>query len=478
MKRIFLTTYRVLLFLVCLGILLASLGYFCVTRYLRVNYEPAALSDSAALLDNPYCGFYALNGYILSEDNTADTAAQWIAERCSFDPYQLILLEVNLKNYANTTISENGLDQLDQLLAGCEEAKKQVILRFLYDWDGKAQESEPDDISTIKNHMAQVAAVVNEHAPIVFILQGSFTGNVGEMNGSKFGTPDEVRELIMQLYTETDSQIYLSVRTPAQLRSILYTFSPLSSTEAYSGSPASRLGLYNDGMLGSVYDLGTYDDTPLNEYSDISEAGTREEELIFQDKLCQYVPNGGEVTIDNVYNDLENAIADLSLMHVSYLNSRHDLSVLEKWQNSIYRGDDVFSGCTGYDYIQAHLGYRYTLKESSLDFHSFASDRATLYFTITNEGFASAYRSFDSSIIAYNEDTGKAFLIEAGISNRRIASQSDSTFKTTLDVRSWEKGTYQLTLVMTDPATEQVIHFAHAGYEEADGVLIGTLTID
>ena len=46
--------------------------------------------------------------------------------------------------------------------------------------------------------------------------------------------------------------------------------------------------------------------------------------LIFQEKLCQYVPNGGEVTVDNEYNDLDNAITDLSQMHVSYLNSEHD----------------------------------------------------------------------------------------------------------------------------------------------------------
>ena len=47
-----------------------------------------------------------------------------------------------------------------------------------------------------------------------------------------------------------------------------------------------------------------------------AEAGTdqawnRMEELAFQEKLCSRVPNGGEVIIDNEYNDLECAIADL-----------------------------------------------------------------------------------------------------------------------------------------------------------------------
>ena len=85
-------------------------------------------------------------------------------------------------------------------------------------------------------------------------------------------------------------------------------------------------------MLGSVYDLGTYDDTPLQSDSAIDEQGTRNEELIFQEKLCQYVPNGGEVTVDNEYNDLDNAITDLFQMHVSYLNSEHDADVLDKME--------------------------------------------------------------------------------------------------------------------------------------------------
>ena len=107
-------------------------------------------------------------------------------------------------------------------------------------------------------------------------------------------------------------------------------------------------------MLGSVYDLGTYDDTPLTSASEFNEQGTRSEELLFQNKLCQYVPNGGEVTVNNEYNDLENAIADLATMHVSYLNGEHDPEVLSKWKNSVYTGSDIFSGVNGFDYMSAH----------------------------------------------------------------------------------------------------------------------------
>ena len=195
----------------------------------------------------------------------------------------------------------------------------------------KPKKAEPSDFYRIKNHIQQVSATVNAHADCIYILQGLFIGNNGEMNNTNYGDIDQMRQLAETLAKNISPSIYLAVRTPAQLRGILYSRTPMAG-QSDEGSLASRLGLFNDGMLGSVYDLGTYDDTPLTSASEFNEQGTRSEELLFQNKLCQYVPNGGEVTIDNKYNNLDNAISDLSTMCVSYLNSDHDLAVLNKWK--------------------------------------------------------------------------------------------------------------------------------------------------
>ena len=48
------------------------------------------------------------------------------------------------------------------------------------------------------------------------------------------------------------------------------------------------------------------------------------------------VPNGGEVVLDNKYNDIDNAAKDLASMHVSYLNNAHDLAVINKWKKQTY----------------------------------------------------------------------------------------------------------------------------------------------
>lgn len=87
------------------------------------------------------------------------------------------------------------------------------------------------------------------------------------MNNSNYGDLNQIRQIIEELDNDISREIYLAVRTPAQLRGILRTSTPLSSSEAYSGTLASRLSLFNDGMLGSVYDLGTYGSTPLKSSS-------------------------------------------------------------------------------------------------------------------------------------------------------------------------------------------------------------------
>lgn len=466
-----------ILFLLCAALTATVVIRFISARQLTATYEPDNTQESNTLVQNPFCGFYKINGYMLSDSSTKKELISQVRKNCKDNPSPLVLAEINLQNYANSDLNSSAKQQLDTILTQYASAKKQVILRFLYDWDGKALQSEPSDFYRVKNHIIQISPVVNQHTDCVYIIQGVFIGNVGEMNNSNYSDINQIRQLIEALAESTDPQIYLAVRTPAQLRGILRTRTPLSSQDFESGTFASRLGLYNDGMLGNVYDMGTYDDTPITSDSSIDEPGTRKEELLYQYKLCQCVPNGGEVTIDNEYNDIDNAISALSQMHVSYLNSEHEEDVLNKWKKSTYIGDNIFFGCTGYDYIEAHLGYRYFIQESHLDFHSIVGNDATLYLTIANSGFSSAYKKYDTTLLITNQDTGKTKRLETNIDNRLISGDDQVTFKISPDIRSLKKGIYTLALEMKDPCTENYIYFSNAGSEAHDSVPIGTLTI-
>ena len=166
---------------------------------------------------------------------------------------------------------------------------------------------------------------------------------------------------INHLASVTDPGIFLAVRTPNQWRTITESSVPLTAEQTLSNSLAARLSLFNDGMLGSETDLGTYGD------SDILFSLSGFEKRPRQAELCRYVPNGGEVVIDKPYNDFSSAVNDLAHTHVSYLNDIYDDAVLSKWRNDTYQRNDCFRGMNGYDYIYSHLGYRYVLRSS--DFH-------------------------------------------------------------------------------------------------------------
>jgi len=415
-------------------------------------------------------------GFRLSEDGREDMAAR-CRQYLNADDRQLMMAEINLNNYSDTDLGENALLQLDSILSEVSSAKKQLILRFLYDWDGRAMETEPAEISQIMRHMDQVSAVVNRHAETVFIVQGVFTGNHGEMNTTRYGSLADCRLLMTHLADTLSPSIFLAVRTPSQLRGITQSRSPVTSETAFDGTLSSRLGLFNDGMLGSASDLGTYGESSFADSASPSGKGTREEELSFQDSLCQYVPNGGETVIDNPFNDLENAIADMRRMHISYLNRDYDSAVFNKWSSSIYEEEGIFQGRNGLDYIEAHLGYRYVLTGAALSYESLKNTPAALSFSIRNTGFAPAYQCFEGTVTLRHTATGILLSIPAQLDTRTIKAGSEAAFTVSLPVRSLPEGSYEVSFGLMDPRTDQPVLFANEG-AGADGVLLGTLTAE
>ncbi|MCD8346973.1 MAG: DUF4874 domain-containing protein [Lachnospiraceae bacterium] len=477
------------------------------------SYTSEPFEETTLSLENPYRGFYQIHAYELNDGNSSLGAA--IQKQIASDEgLTLVLLEINLQNYAECAISESALSQIDSILTAWSASGKQIILRFLYDWDGNGLESEPSSLEQVLEHMEQVTAIVNRYADSIHILQGIFVGNYGEMNNSAYLSASDMTTLLTTLADLTDPSIYLAVRTPAQWRTVTGLFSLPKTFLAFDGSLLSRLGLYNDGILGSETDLSTYGSTSRAGSSDLSDKGTREEELTFQEELCRYVPNGGEVVYDYTQGDLEAAIDALSQMHISYLNAGYDESVLDTWKEITYTGDDVFYGCSGYDYISTHLGYRYILTASGMETGRQTAGEATLCFTIQNTGFASSTRAFDATVTlrmsaSADSDDAAAESDETEASSETSSGDalpstdeepSDSretdtlTYTATIDLRALSTGestigtaiipvgelvdgTYTVYLTLTDAVTGTEIALASSPEATAYGYPLGMLTI-
>ncbi len=467
------------LILILAFILLVPIGataYHIYARYYQVSYEPEAYIEINTHLSNPYQGWYHIYGYTIS-DSEPIPVDNILAVGQGEDTPRIALIQVNLRNYSHQEISEAGLEQLDRLFDAWGQTDKQLLVRFLYDWDGKAKETEPDTFELVKTHMTQVSDSVNRHKNGIYLLQGIFVGNCGEMNNSNYMSKEHMEELVNHLAAITDPDIFLSVRTPAHWRIVSRKYTPLEDTQAFDGSVSSRLGLFNDGMLGSGNDLGTYGDKSLSLAEDFRDKGTREEEIAFQNTLCKYVPNGGEAVIENPYNDFEAAIADLSQMHVSYLNCDYDRAVLDKWQNNLYTGEGCFEGVNGYDYIGEHLGYRYSFLDSDCSFDTWKDENAAFSLTIENSGFSVSYRKFDSLVTLVNQSDESLTKIPLDSDNRFWTPGESVTISCPVEIRTLTPGSYQVFYSLTDPVTDRMIQFANNMNPSVHGYPVGTLTI-
>ena len=458
MKKIIVTTA-----LAC-SLLITSILYF---NSFKLTYNPAEYPESAEYLDNPYIGYYHIYGYVI-KDEIAYAAPEDVPNIPDPDDTQtverLVQVQINLSKFKEKPLTDTALSQLDIILSAWCSTDYSLLLRFLYDWDGNGLNAEPQDISVILQHMEQVAPIYNKYADHILMLQGLFTGSYGEMHHTNHGHTEDIQQLAGKLAETADPAIYLSVRTPDQWRAITEADN-YEELAAMSDSPfLHRLGLYNDGMFGSETDTGTY-------------ARPRAEEISFQDALCRTVPNGGEVIINNSYNDLDNAIADMQLMHVSYLNSTYDLKVLNKWKNTGYAGDDPFNGVTGYDYIRNHLGYRYVLRSSEI-LHNYAAGRFMLRIAIENVGFSKSYRSFSFHLTLLNTETGETFPITLEEDSTCLVSGETTVLDVPLSAEDYPVGTYELYWQTVDDAFDEPILYGNDMPLTDLGYLLGTLLIE
>lgn len=449
------------------SVLITSILYF---NSFKLTYTPAEYPEFIEYLDNPYIGYYHIYGYILKDEiayatpedvpNVPDPENDTTSER-------LVQVQINLCQFKEQPLTDTALSQLDTILSAWCSTDYQLLLRFLYDWDGNGLNAEPQDISTILQHMEQVASIYNKYADHILTLQGLFTGSYGEMHHTNHGSAEGIQLLATKLAETADPSIYLSVRTPDQWRIV----TGVDNYEELAATPDSpflnRLGLYNDGMFGSETDTGTY-------------ARPRAEEIAFQDALCQTVPNGGEAIINNPYNDLYNAIADMKLMHVSFLNSAYDPSVINKWLNTTYDSDDPndpFNGMDGYDYIRNHLGYRFVLRSSEI-VHNYAEGQFMLRVGIENVGFSRSYHGFSFRLTLINTETRATFSIVPAENSTLLVSGEITYLDVPLSIDELSTGTYELYWQTVDDTFDETIRYGNDLPLTDHGYLLGTLLIE
>lgn len=443
----------------------------------KLDWEPEKSAETGKFLANSERGFYNMRGVIISDEKPLVEQA-YESIRADKSGGTLELLQIHIGAYTDGSISDSGLAQIRGTFEayGDRETPAGLIVRFLYDWDGQGALRDPASLDIVLGHMEQLGEIVNDYEDQIYIVQGVIVGSWAEMHSSRYLTKDSYLKLIAKMHEVMPDSVYLAVRTPAYWRMAAGTKDPLDKTQAWDMDRlASRLSLFNDGMLGNSLDCGTYGDISRESSSLLTDKWTREDELAFQNELCMYVPNGGEAVLDNRLNDLEEACGAFGTMHVSYLNMGHDTEVLDKWKNTIYQENgSVYDGMSGYDYIERHLGYRFVISGVSVKAAGWRWEDPEIRISIENTGYAPRYTPCTVQIIIEEKQSGRVRTItpDTDVRTWRPGETVTITASPELD----ENGEYEVWLNVTGEKDKKAVLFANENETRADGsCLLGTL---
>lgn len=479
------------IFIRCIVIFLAAVLIIMAYSFLenrRVSKISVSIpEETTEVLVNPDCGIYHIYSFRPGDDGE-DLTQSIISMAKEDSTSSLCLLEFNLKKFRDGDLSQAALSQIGNLLAELGKTDKTIILRFLYDWNGTASLTEPDSIDIILRHMEQAGPIVLENRDSIYTMQGLFTGNWGEMNGSRFGDEESLRTLADKLKEVTEGKIRLSVRTPQQWR-IVNNISQddLTENKLRELSGTSQFGLFNDGLTGSATDYGTYaaDSTGLYESKTDEElqeinfgnfepdaSWPRDAELAFQDILGKYQPNGGEAIHMSEWNDLTQAIRSFRRMHISYLNADYDSAVWEKWASETVTEEGVFDGTKGDDYIRAHLGYRYVLTDADLQYN-WLKNTVSFSISVQNKGFAPSCEDITAHVLLTDADGNTIQETEAPLDTSKLPGGTQDgrteTLKGKISAKGLRNGQYRVAVNFTDEDGDSIRFGNESG-------LIGTVT--
>jgi hypothetical protein len=281
----------------------------------------------------PSRGWYSIFSFTLSKAEDYDEL-KWSIRKDE----DLALMRVNLCEYRDCDIPDEGLVNLSGLFDFFRKYGREIILRFVYDTEGMGLMNEPSSKRIIKRHMEQVAPIIIKNADNIITVQGVFTGSWGEMHSSRYTDRVDIADLVMTLFEATKGSVNIALRTPKQIRELEDALSEIHYQN--KDKLISKIGLYDDAMLASPNDLGTFAQDKMKE----------ELSVIKELSLYNYV--GGETVGASGLNDGKTAVDGMRARCVTYLNSQYDTAVLDKWKNQEYDGK-----ISVYQYISEHLGY-------------------------------------------------------------------------------------------------------------------------
>lgn len=377
-------------------------------------FHKASLEECTDVLVNPDRGWYQIFPFA-----AGDGFSEEEIRSCLLKEERLVLVLFNIGRCGNGELSRETLEQMRAILAFFVREEKDIILRVTYDTEGKAMGSEPSLFEFVSRHMEQISALAGEFGERIFVYQGLLIGNWGEMHGSRYLEEKYLVSLADTAREGMQEHVFGAVRTPAQRRILIQN--------AQKKEEQSRMvGIYDDAILGSIHDRGTYS----------MEKAARESEIDQINQAGLRVPCGGEAVWGEGYAgtlSAEKILQYLSRIRVTYLNRQHDGRILDYWKTVPCGQKGVFVGATLYDYIGAHLGYRFVVRGIRVRLKKDAKGCSlAVSLRIENLGFAPIYRHTESFLL-WQDRQGRTGTVQIPVDLCGMIDNYEKTFEIAID---------------------------------------------
>lgn len=407
------------------------LAFFC-TIIFAAEYKVQDLdyTDQVQTFYNPDRGFYTPQ--VIHFKTTGASANPWsrfLHLRAEISEFSSNAKWDTCATCHGTTqdLTTAMLDSLRGFFDKIREKNGTVVVRFCYDpWYVGHGNMEPEQ-DVILKHVRQLSEVYTEYADVISFVELGMYGPYGENHTSKIATPENSGYALREMILHTSKDVDIGARTAAVVARA-FGFSPTTIIDTLSkdpltlgdtltwnygvsfdihhpyfiqkadsiGSDIYRVGLFNDGYLGTQYDYGTWG-------ADCKTSICRERGVDWLETYGKHVPYGGEaLTTASGYEKI-NTPHFLSYegfrTHTSYLNIQWNNNLIDEWKktefkarhsmdaawNSYYKNDTLYN--SGFKFIEDHLGYRYVLKESKMLDSLGAESDLVLKLKIQNVGF-------------------------------------------------------------------------------------------
>ena len=316
-------------------------------------------------------------------------------------------------------INEQTLQAIRTTFETARKMGVQCIPRFAYEQDGYVG-AEPAGIDTILLHIEQLSEILNEYKDIVIAIEGGMIGPWGEMHSSMYAEKEYANAIIGAWIDNLDPSIAVLLRNPTMVVNYAKRLGPalIKDLPLSKDHRAYRIGMYNDGYLGTDADYGTW-----------GSGLTRAQGVKFLKSQGDRAPYGGEMAHTTVEFLAQNNspiytdgfIKELYDSHLTYLRNlvsnstglQPELERLILDERYDFEGMPDYSeyyGSSLHKFMLDHMGYRFVLRDARLTASVKRGDVFRLTGKVENTGFANLYGKLKSEVLLINEEGEKIYV--------------------------------------------------------------------